>query len=153
MTADGYLRPALGRGNLEVLSNASVQRRNRKRGRNRHRSHRRQGSRQIVCDREVILCAGTFNSPQLLMLSGIGDPDHLRKHGITLKAEARQVGRNLENHPGVNLEYSTNYEDFLVSELNLFGQAKLGADWLLRKKGLARPTSSKPGHSSKPVKT
>ncbi|SPZ49551.1 choline dehydrogenase [Agrobacterium tumefaciens] len=70
------------------------------------------------------------------MLSGVGDPDELRLHGIDLKAEARQVGRNLENHPGVNVQYSTNYEDSLVSELNLLGQAKLGAQWLLTKKGL-----------------
>ncbi|CUX48561.1 choline dehydrogenase [Agrobacterium tumefaciens str. Cherry 2E-2-2] len=135
--ADGYLRPALSRGNLEVLSNASVQRVVIENGAAIGiEVIDGKGSRQIVCNREVILCAGAFNSPQLLMLSGVGDPDHLRELGITLKAEARQVGRNLENHPGVNLQYSTNYEDSLVSELNLLGQAKLGADWLLRKKGL-----------------
>ncbi|MCW0983790.1 choline dehydrogenase [Agrobacterium sp. BT-220-3] len=135
--ADGYLRPALKRGNLTLLSNASVRRVIIENGAAIGiQVEDKDGTRQITCDREVILCAGAFNSPQLLMLSGVGDPDDLRSLGIELKAEARQVGRNLENHPGVNLQYTTGYEDSLVSELNLFGQAKLGADWLLRKKGL-----------------
>lgn len=135
--ADGYLRPALKRGNLTLLSNASVRRVVIENGAAIGiEVEDKDGTRQITCDREVILCAGAFNSPQLLMLSGVGDPDDLRSLGIELKAEARQVGRNLENHPGVNLQYTTDYEDSLVSELNLFGQVKLGADWLLRKKGL-----------------
>ncbi|MGV2052418.1 choline dehydrogenase [Agrobacterium sp. 22-209-1] len=135
--ADGYLRPALKRGNLTLLSNASVRRVVIENGAAIGiEVEDKNGTRQITCNREVILCAGAFNSPQLLMLSGVGDPDDLRSLGIELKAEARQVGRNLENHPGVNLQYTTGYEDSLVSELNLFGQVKLGADWLLRKKGL-----------------
>jgi choline dehydrogenase len=135
--ADGYLRPALKRSNLTLMCNASVRRVVIENGAAMGiEVEDGNGTRQVTCDREVILCAGAFNSPQLLMLSGVGDPDDLRAHGIELKAEARQVGRNLENHPGVNLQYTTNYKDSLVAELNLFGQAKLGADWLLRKKGL-----------------
>src|SRR5437762_1905213 len=60
----------------------------------------------------------------------------LRPLGIELKAHVPEVGRNLENHPGVNIQYATRYQDSLVSELGLFGQAKLGFDWLVRKKGL-----------------
>lgn len=135
--ADGYLRPALKRGNLTLLSNVSVRRVVIENGAAVGiEVEDTDGIRQITCEREVILCAGAFNSPQLLMLSGVGDPDDLRALGIELKAEARQVGRNLENHPGVNLQYTTNYEDSLVSELNLLGQAKLGVDWLVRRKGL-----------------
>ncbi len=93
-------------------------------------------SRVITCEREVILCGGAINTPQLLMLSGIGDPDQLRTHGIRIVAEARAVGRNLQNHPGVDLQFATRREDSLVSELDALGQLKLGADWILRRKGL-----------------
>lgn len=135
--AHGYLHPALERGNLTLMKNTTVRRVVVENGAATGiEIDGATGPQVIHCDREVILCAGAFNSPQLLMLSGIGDPDELRSHGIALKAEARQVGKNLENHPGVNLQYTTNYKDSLVSELNLFGQAKLGADWLIRKKGL-----------------
>jgi choline dehydrogenase len=136
-TADGYLHPAEHRQNLKVLSKTLVNRIVIENGAAIGIEVVENGEKHLVtCDREVILSAGAFNTPQLLMLSGVGDPDELRRHGISLKAEARQVGRNLENHPGVNLQYTTNYEDSLVSELNLFGRAKLGAQWLLTKKGL-----------------
>jgi choline dehydrogenase len=136
-TARGYLRPAAARENLHIVSNASVRKIVIDKGsavavelvRNRR-------TQRIDCEREIILSAGTFNTPQLLMLSGVGDGDELRRHGIGLEAHVPQVGRNLENHPGVNLQYATNYEDSLVSELNLPGRVKLAADWLLRGKGL-----------------
>jgi choline dehydrogenase len=136
-TANGYLHPASGRENLRVMSNTTVNRVIIENGAAVGIEGVEKGERHVVyCEREVILCAGAFNSPQLLMLSGVGDPDELRRHGITLKSASRQVGRNLENHPGVNLQYATNYEDSLVSQLNLLGQAKLGAQWLLTKRGL-----------------
>jgi len=65
-----------------------------------------------------------------------GDPDQLRAHGIATVAEARAVGRNLQNHPGVDLQFATRREDSLVSELDALGQVKLGAEWILRRKGL-----------------
>ncbi len=136
-SARGYLHPAEGRENFQVLKNATVHRIAIENGAAVGVEIVENGAPQLVtCEREVILCAGAFNSPQLLMLSGVGDPDELGRHGIPLKAEARQVGRNLENHPGVNLQYATSHEDSLVSELDLFGRAKLGAQWLLTKKGL-----------------
>jgi choline dehydrogenase len=82
------------------------------------------------------LCAGAFNTPQLLMLSGVGDADELRPLGIALKAHVPDVGRNLQNHPGVNVQYATRYADSLVSELGVFGQIKLGLEWMLRGTGL-----------------
>lgn len=136
-SARGYLHPAATRENLHILKKAMVNRVVIENGAATGIELLDNGvKRQVTCEREVILCAGAFNSPQLLMLSGVGDPEELRRHGIPLKAEARQVGRNLENHPGVNLQYATNYEDSLVSELNLFGRAKLGVQWMLMKKGL-----------------
>ena len=70
------------------------------------------------------------------MLSGIGPADELRRHGIGVVADIAGVGSNLQNHPGVDLQFSTRYEDSLTAELNLFGRAKLGANWVIRRKGL-----------------
>jgi choline dehydrogenase len=97
----------------------------------RHRAPRR-----ITCTREVIVSAGAINSPKLLMLSGVGDPDELARHGIGLIAEARQVGQNLQNHPGVDIQFATDDEDSLTSEIDMWGRGKLAAEWLFRRQGL-----------------
>ena len=86
--------------------------------------------------KEVILAAGAFNTPKLLMLSGIGDAKQLKQLNIQVRADVAEVGKNLENHPGINLQYATDYQHSLVSELNFIGRAKLGLDWLIRRKGL-----------------
>jgi len=132
-----YLRPARERDNLKVLSETLVRRVVVEDGvaTGVEVTHGAL-SRFISCEREVVLCGGAINTPQLLMLSGVGDPDQLRTHGIKIVAEAREVGRNLQNHPGVDLQFATRREDSLVSELDALGQVKLGADWILRRKGL-----------------
>jgi choline dehydrogenase/4-pyridoxate dehydrogenase len=66
----------------------------------------RRGARASVrAAREVILCGGSINSPQLLMLSGIGDPVHLAEHGIAAAAPLRGVGRNLQDHVSTALSH------------------------------------------------
>ncbi len=136
-SAKGYLHPASSRENLTVWPRSLVRRLIIENGAAMGIELDTQGkSLRMNCARELILCAGAFNTPQLLMLSGVGDADELRPLGIELKAHVPEVGRNLENHPGVNIQYATRYQDSLVSELGLFGQAKLGFDWLVRKKGL-----------------
>ena len=60
----------------------------------------------VWAEREVILCGGTVNSPQLLMLSGIGPADHLSGLGIPVVLDAPEVGRNLQNHPSYSLRYA-----------------------------------------------
>jgi choline dehydrogenase/4-pyridoxate dehydrogenase len=57
-------------------------------------------------DREIILCGGVINSPQLLMLSGIGDPDELRAQGIALKTALPGVGKNLQDHISAQITYA-----------------------------------------------
>jgi choline dehydrogenase len=94
------------------------------------------GVERITCNREVILAAGAFGSPQLLMLSGIGDPDGLRKHGIKVNIPLRDVGEHLENHPGVNLQFTTDTKHSLMSRLSPLGKARLGIEWLLLRRGL-----------------
>ncbi len=132
-----YLRPAVKRPNLRVISKTLAARVLFAKGTAIGiEVADGQGGRTITCEREVILCAGAVNTPKLLMLSGIGPADELRNHRIDVVADVGEVGRNLQNHPGVDLQFSTRYEDSLAAELNLFGRAKLGADWVLRRKGL-----------------
>jgi choline dehydrogenase len=70
------------------------------------------------------------------MLSGVGDTDKLRPLGIDVKAHVPEIGLNLENHPGVNIQYETSYANSLVSQLGPVGRIRLGAEWILFKKGL-----------------
>ena len=132
-----YLRPAVKRPNLRVLTRTRVTRvifaNDAAVG---IEVSDRRGRRTITCEREVILCAGAVNTPKLLMLSGVGPAGELRRLGIGVVADVAEVGRNLQNHPGVDLQFATGHEDSLTAELNLLGRARLGADWVLRRKGL-----------------
>lgn len=135
-SARAYLRPALGRPNLTLLKHGFVTRLIVRDGRAEGVELSSRGGKHIVrAGREVIVSAGAMNSPKLLMLSGIGNPDDLRNLGITVKAEARDVGENLQNHPGVDLQFSARDEDSLTSELGLIGQARLAAEWALMRRG------------------
>jgi choline dehydrogenase len=106
-TALAYVQPARRRGNLELLSEAIAARIVLEDGRARGVEILRRGIRETVwAEREVILCGGTVNSPQLLMLSGIGPADHLSGLGIPVALDAPEVGRNLQNHPSYALRYA-----------------------------------------------
>jgi len=86
---------------------------------------------------ELILCAGAIQSPQLLMLSGIGDAELLSKNGIAVQQHMPGVGENLQDHPAWCFEYgATNPGDSLASKLNHFGRLKIGIEWLFGKRGL-----------------
>jgi choline dehydrogenase/4-pyridoxate dehydrogenase len=94
-----YLRPALGRRNLTIETGALVSRVTFAGRRATGIEYLRHGRRCVAAaEREVILAGGVINSPQLLMLSGIGDPDALRAHGIEVRVALRGVGRNLQDH-------------------------------------------------------
>ncbi|WP_406109148.1 GMC family oxidoreductase N-terminal domain-containing protein [Streptomyces sp. NBC_01003] len=99
-TAAAYLRPALRDcSNLTLLTKVLVEKVVLEQGRAAGvRVTRAGASRVIRANREVVLCAGTFNSPQLLMRSGIGPADQLREHGIDVQAELPGVGANLQEH-------------------------------------------------------
>jgi 4-pyridoxate dehydrogenase len=106
-SARAYLRPARHRRNLHVETGAHVTRVLLE-GTRAVGVELLKGSGDLVgvrASREVILCAGTFNSPQLLMLSGIGPAAHLREFGITPVADL-PVGRNLQDHLGAYLSYA-----------------------------------------------
>lgn len=104
-TAAAFLKPVRRRPNLTVFTGAHATEvvvdgtqatgvRYRARG---------AGTRVVRAAREVLLCGGSINSPQLLMLSGIGPADHLRSHGIDVVADSPGVGANLVDHPAVAL--------------------------------------------------
>jgi choline dehydrogenase len=132
-----YLRPARKRTNLTVLPKALVTRvlieNNTAIG---VEVAGPEGPQRFTCEREVILCAGAVNTPKLLQLSGVGPADDLREVGVEVVVDVPGVGRNLQNHPGVDLQFGTRHEDSLTAQLNPFGRVKLAADWALRRKGL-----------------
>jgi choline dehydrogenase len=106
--ADAYLRPALDRPNLTVLTDCLVTRLHVERGRCRGVGYVRAGNRQAVrAGSEVVLAAGAIGSPQLLMLSGIGPPAHLRDVGIETVHGLPGVGANLQDHPVILASYAS----------------------------------------------
>ncbi len=131
--ADAFLRPALARPNLEVRTGASVLGvaldADRAIGVRVRRG--RKGEELIRAEREVLLSAGAINSPQLLLLSGIGDPDELRAVGVEPRHALPGVGRNLQDHPFVTAIWK-------VSETStLYGAEapRALAEWVLRRSG------------------
>ncbi|MCU1691870.1 MAG: glucose-methanol-choline oxidoreductase [Frankiales bacterium] len=107
-SADAFLRPAQASGTVDVITSAMVQRVLIVDGRAMGVEYVHEGVTKIVtAAHEVILSAGAYNSPQLLMLSGIGPAAHLREHGIDVVVDSPQVGQNLQDHPQVFLHYDT----------------------------------------------
>jgi 4-pyridoxate dehydrogenase len=98
-TARAHLHPALGRANLMVAPRSLAARVLFEHQRSVGVEYLAGGRRHTaLAAREVILCCGAINTPQLLMLSGVGDPDHLRQVGIDPLIPLRAVGRNLQDH-------------------------------------------------------
>ena len=97
--ADAYLRPALARKNLTVRTHAIAHRIVIENGRAVGLVYAHKGEiREVRATREVLLSGGVINSPQLLMLSGVGDPVELSAHGIELKSPVPGVGKNFQDH-------------------------------------------------------
>jgi choline dehydrogenase len=136
-TSRAYLRPAMSRPNLTVMTRTMVNRIIVRNGVAEGIEIEKRGNSQIIsCDREVIVSAGAMSTPKLLMLSGVGPADELNKHGIPITAEAPGVGRNLQNHPGVDVQFGTAFEDSLTAQLTVPRRALIGAEWLFGRKGL-----------------
>lgn len=104
--ARAFLRPAMKRPNVTVLTHAHVTRVIFDGTRAVGVEYDRKGKRHIAgATREVILSGGAINSPQLLMLSGIGDGAHLRSHGIPIVVDNPNVGQHLNDHQGINYTF------------------------------------------------
>ena len=98
-------------------------------------SHQGQVS-TLRANREVILCGGAVNSPQLLQLSGVGNPDHLQALGIEVKSALRGVGENLQDHLETYVQYACKEPITLYSAMNPLVKAKIGLEWMLFGTGL-----------------
>jgi choline dehydrogenase len=136
-TSLAYLKPAASRRNLTVMTDCLVERIDfeGKVAAGVTLSHRG-GKTQIRAAREVILSAGTVGSPHLLMLSGVGDREHLRSHGISSLANLPGVGADLQDHVVAPLRFQSTKGVSIRRQLNMVGRVKLGLEWLLFKSGL-----------------
>ena len=116
-TAAAYLEPARARQNLEIVTGAHATRILLEGRRAIGVVYQRDGStHEAHATREVILCGGAINSPQLLMLSGIGPADHLGKLGIDIVQSLPGVGRNLQDHAVAPLLHSSKVPISLLAE-------------------------------------
>ena len=137
--SNAYLRPALGRGNLLVRTHARATRVLIEGRRASGVEYRRggSGSAQVArAQREVIVAAGSINSPQLLKLSGVGPAAELAAHGIAVVADRPGVGENLQDHLEFYFQVACREPITLYSVMNPFAKALIGLRWLLRRDGL-----------------
>jgi len=108
---DAYLKPSLQRANLEVLREAHVLRIEITNGRASGVTVRQAGVEKTFSARGVVLAAGAFGSPQVLMLSGVGPAAALKQLGIPVYYDAPEVGENLQDHPMVPVIFLTRGTD------------------------------------------
>ena len=140
-SSKAFLRPARGRPNLTIWTEAQAQKLTWSTADNGQPrctglSLSRAGQTvQVTANREVILSAGAINSPQILQLSGIGPADLLRSHGIEVIRDA-PVGENLQDHLQIRAVFKVNGTQTLNTLANsLFGRLKIGAEYLLNRSG------------------
>jgi len=131
-TADAYLKPALRRENLTLLTEATATRVIFDGSRAVGVEFEKDNQRRVVrARREVVLCSGAINSPQLLMLSGIGDRERLADHSIKVVHHTPEVGENLMDHLVVPLGFDVPYDTLFAAEKPL----QL-VNYLLRRRGM-----------------
>ncbi|MEE9272142.1 MAG: choline dehydrogenase [Robiginitomaculum sp.] len=112
--AKAYLTPHLGRPNLTIITGATTTKINIENGSAVSVNYNVNGtSKTIAVNKEVLLCAGVFGSPQVLMLSGIGDKDELAKHKIKCTHHLPGVGENLHDHIDYIISYKSKSKDTL----------------------------------------
>ncbi len=96
------------------------------------------GNEMVVAEakREVLLCAGSIGSPQILQLSGIGPADLLRQHGIDIVVDSPGVGANLQDHLQIRAVFKISDAPTLnVLASSMYGKAKIGLEYLLKRSG------------------
>ncbi len=134
--ANAYLRPALAGGNVQIVQGLA-------------RRVILEGTRAVGVEvevrgriqviragREVVLAASSLNTPKLLMLSGIGPGQHLRDHGVAVVADRPGVGANLQDHLEIYMQFAASQPITLYKHWNIWGKARVGAQWLFTGKGL-----------------
>jgi choline dehydrogenase len=136
-SAVAYLRPAENRSNLRVICNAMATRVHLDGGRASAVDYLVDGlPHRLAARRGIVLAAGAVQSPQLLMLSGIGPAKHLADHGIVPLMDLPGVGGNLQDHLQIRLIYRLNRPISTNDTLrSLRGRARIGLEWLLSRGG------------------
>ncbi len=135
-SAKAFLKPARSRSNLTVLTHIQVENVELDGSRAVAVRGRRHGSPvRIAARREVILSAGAIGSPQILMLSGIGEPAHLADHGIRLRHALPGVGQNLQDHLQARPVYRCTAPTINTRTRGLFNQARIGLEYMLNRSG------------------
>jgi len=132
-----YLWPAMSRSNLDVQTGALVTR-------VLLTGTRATGVEFLVdgqmhradASQEVVISAGAINTPQLLLLSGIGDAAHLKRHDIPVTLDLPSVGRNLQDHLNISVQHDCLKPVSLAGQTRLDRRAKIAAEWLLLGKGI-----------------
>ncbi len=133
--ANAYLRPALKRQNCDLVR-GFVTRVVMEEGRATGVELRRGGRTEVIgVNAEVIVAASAFNSPKLLMLSGIGPGAHLAEHGLPVVADRPGVGANLQDHLELYIQIAASRPVSLYKYWNLFGKAWVGLRWLVNRSG------------------
>ncbi|HEF4761204.1 TPA: choline dehydrogenase [Pseudomonas putida] len=137
-TSRGYLREALGRGNVQVATDALALRILFDGQRAIGIEYEQSGqTHQVFARKEVLLTAGAINSPQLLLLSGIGPASELRDLGITVKHDLPGVGRRLNDHPDTVVQYLCKKPVSLYPWTTAPGKWWIGARWFATHDGPA----------------
>jgi choline dehydrogenase len=136
-TAVGYLKPKLGRRNLELMTKTHVRRilLEGRRAVGVEVEHEGQ-IRRIGVRRELVVSSGAINSPVLLLASGIGPAAELKAHGIEVKHDLPGVGKNLQDHYQTSFAFRTSATDTLnEAVMSRYKSAKLALEWLVRRSG------------------
>ncbi len=137
-SARAYLQAARGRPNLRVVTGARTEKVEISEGRAtavRYRIGERTETAQAA--REIILCGGAINSPQILMLSGIGPAEHLAENSIAVKHHLPGVGENLHDHYQCRQLYRCCQPGTMNEAVgSLLGKVKMGLDYALGRRGL-----------------
>ncbi|MCP2002942.1 choline dehydrogenase [Buttiauxella ferragutiae ATCC 51602] len=136
-TANAYLRPAMERPNLTVITNAMTRKLVLEGKRVVGVEYEHGGEIHTVrCTREVLVSSGPIGSPHLLQRSGIGPAEVLRQAGIEVKHDLPGVGENLQDHSEIYIQFECKEPVSLNSKMGLLPKALIGLRWLLFKDGL-----------------
>ncbi len=135
-SAAAYLAPHRNRQNLHVITEIQTEKVLIEEGRAVGVRARHKGQfREIRARNEVILSAGAIGSPQILMLSGIGDGDELMAHNIEVKVDLKGVGKNLQDHLQARPVFKTKLSTINTETSNLFKQGLIGLQYALTQRG------------------
>ncbi len=135
--ARAYLHPVMDRPNLTIITRAMTTKIRFEGTTAVGVEYTKAGKQHFAAAREVVCSAGSINTPQLLQLSGIGNPAELEKLGIPVVADVPGVGENLQDHLEVYIQYACTQPVSMSPALDWWRRPKIGFDWLFRRKGAA----------------